>query len=223
VNGVNLLPEPQGRSVSWEGARKPLAVVAAVGVIAGVGVWGLSLRSQVGGVEEDVAAATAERDALQAQLGAYYAAVQAKGPEELRRGAVIALAAGRINWERIIRNVSATAPREIWLTMLRGETETAEPGVAAAPDPAAGGAAPRGLHLEGYAFQHSQVAALMTRLDVVAGLGEPRLASSEGEDLEGQRVVKFVIDVPVDKRVQDRPTLVPASGTAPATTGAVTP
>jgi hypothetical protein len=214
VNGVNLLPEPQGRNFSWEGARKPLAVVAAVGVIAGVGVWGLSLRSQVGGVEDDVAAATAERDALQTKLGAYYAAVEAKGPEELRRGAVIALAAGRINWERVVRDVSAVAPRDVWLTLLRGATDTAEPGSApATPSPTAAGETPVGLHLEGYAFSHGRVAAMLARLDTVKGLGEPRLASSEAEVLEERDVIRFVIDAPVDKRVQDRPTLIPAGAT----------
>lgn len=222
MNGVNLLPEPQRRSINWQGSRRPLAALAVVGLVGAVAFWGYSVRSEVDSVQEDVAVATAERDALQAQLGAYSAAMQAQGPEELRKGAVVALAAGRINWERIIRDVSAVAPRDVWLTNLKGETEVGDP-AAAAPEPAAVGATPLGLHLEGYAFEHRRVAALMTRLDAVAGLGEPRLASSEEELLEEQRVVSFVIDVPIDKRVQDRPTLVPASVSAAATGAAVTP
>jgi hypothetical protein len=194
--------------------RGPLAALAIAGALGGVGFWGWSLNSQSADVRDQVAATAAERDALNQQIAAYRLADGRFDTARLRRGAVIALASGRVNWERLIRDVATVTPQDVWFVNVKAELEQGGAGGATlATDP---NAVPKGLHLDGYAPSHGQVAVTMTRISAVKGLGEPRLTSSLMEELEGQDVVHFIIDVPVDQRAQDRPTLTPTSATADA-------
>jgi hypothetical protein len=55
----------------------------------------------------------------------------------------------------------------------------------------------------------------MARASTVPGLGEPRLATSEVQDRDTRTVIHFVIDIPIDQRAQDRPTLTPVPTSAP--------
>lgn len=208
MSGVNLLPEKERHSgPSWQSTQRPLAALAAVAVIGAVGYWGVSTRGEADRVAQQVAVASAERDALQTQVAVYSSALSRQQPDELRRGAVVALAAGRTNWERVIRDVSAVTPRQIWFTALRAST-------AAGTSAATVGVVPTDLHIEGVARSHSQVANLMERMDAVEGVGTPRLASSEMAELGGRDVVNFVLDADLDRRAQDHPTLTPAAAGA---------
>lgn len=214
MRAVNLLPEGQRRQPLARMARRPLAALAILGAVGGLGYWGYSVRAEAADVRDQVTVAAAARDQLQRDLAAYQIADRRFASDRLRRGAVIALASGRVNWERLIRDVSTVVPRDVWLVRLGADLDEGTPGVAAAPvDP---NAVPKGLHLDGYAPSHAQVAVTMARVAAVKGLGEPRLASSDLEELAGQDVYHFVIDVPVDLRAQDRPTLTPTSGSADA-------
>jgi len=226
MRAVNLLPQKERRTPGFAGARTPLALVGVLAVIGGMGCWGYSLHGQVGDVKSDVTTATAERDDLRDQLGAFQAAQARDAAQEVRTGAVVGLVTGRVNWERIIRDLSAVMPRDVWLTNLKGETEVAPANgaVAAAPTPnVANATIPRGIHLDGYAFTQEQVALLMARAATVPGLGEPRLASSEVQSGDVKPVIHFVIDIPIDQRAQDRSTLTPVSGAAASTASGVTP
>lgn len=224
MKSVNLLPQTQRRAPGFAGARAPVAVAAAVLALGGVGYWGYSVNSQVDRAKSDVAAASVERDGLRDQLGAFQQAQARDAAQAVRRGAVVGLVSGRVNWERLVRDLSAVLPRQVWLTNLRGETDPA-PTVPGGPSTGApninNSAAPRGIHLDGFAYTQEQVALLMARAATVPGLGEPRLASSEVQDRGERAVIHFVIDIPIDQRAQDRPTLTPVSGASiPGSTGA---
>lgn len=224
MRAVNLLPQKERRAPGFAGAKRPLAVVGAVAVLGGIGFWGYSLHGQVNDVKSDVATATATRDGLRDQLGAFQAAQARDAAQEVRTGAVVGLVTGRVNWERLIRDLSAVMPHEVWLTNLKGETDVATTPTAttvAAPNVNVG-TAPRGIHLDGYAYTQDQVAQLMARASTVPGLGEPRLASSEVQVGDQKDVIHFVIDIPIDQRAQDRSTLTPVSDAASAASG-VTP
>ena len=139
---------------------------------------------------------------------------------------MVGLVTGRVNWERIIRDLTAVMPRDVWLTNLKGETEiAAAPTAATANTPNLNNSTvPRGIHLDGYAYNQDQVALLMARAATVPGLGEPRLASSEVQAGDVKDVIHFVIDIPIDQRAQDRSTLTPVSGAAATSTASgVTP
>ncbi len=227
MRAVNLLPQKERRTPGFAGAKAPLAAVAAVAVLGGMGFWGYSLHSQVGDVQSDVATATAQRDTLRDQLGAFQAAQARDAAQEVRTGAVVGLVTGRVNWERIIRDLTAVMPHDVWLTNLKGETDvaTTTPTATTASAPNLNNSTvPRGIHLDGYAYTQDQVALLMARASTVPGLGEPRLASSEVQAGDTKDVIHFVIDIPIDQRAQDRSTLTPVSGAAATSTASgVTP
>lgn len=223
MRAVNLLPTTQRRTPGVSGVKAPLAIAGAVLAIGGLGWYGWSLNGQVDDAKADVATATAERDALRDQLGAFQQAQARDAAQSVRKGAVVGLVAGRVNWERLVRDLSAVMPRQVWLTNLKGEADpAAATTTAAAATPNVNNATPpRGIHLDGFAYTQSQVALLMARAATVPGLGEPRLASSEVQDRGDRSVVHFVIDIPIDQRAQDRPTLTPVSGaTGTGATGA---
>jgi hypothetical protein len=189
-----------------------------------MGFWGYSLHSQVDKTTSDVAAATADRDGLRDQLGAFQAAKAREAAQQVRTGAVVGLATGRTNWERIIRDLSAAMPREVWLNNLKGETDVAAATAAPTGAPQQNNAtAPRGIHLDGYAYNQTQVALLMARASTIPGLGEPRLASSDVQPGDVKDVIHFIIDIPIDQRAQDRSTLTPVSGTGTSAASGVTP
>jgi len=225
MRAVNLLPQTQRRKPGFAGAKTPLAVVGAVVVLGGMGYWGYSLHGQVDSAKSDVATASIERDELRSQLGAFQAAEARDAAQNVRTGAVVGLVAGRVNWERIVRDLSAVMPRQIWLTNLKGETDvTATPTAATAAAPNLNNStAPRGLHLDGFAFTQNQVALLMARASTVPGLGEPRLATSEVQARADRDVIHFVIDIPIDQRAQDRSALTQVNGQATSAASGVTP
>lgn len=218
MRAVNLLPQKERRTPGFAGAKAPLAVVGAIAVLGGIGFYGYSLHGQVNDVKSDVATATATRDGLRDQLGAFQAAQARDAAQEVRTGAVVGLVTGRVNWERLIRDLSAVMPEQIWLTNLKGQTEVAAtPTAATAAAPNVNVATvPQGIHLDGYAYTQEQVAQLMARAATVPGLGEPRLASSEVQAGDQKDVIHFVIDIPIDQRAQDRSTLTPVTDAAAA-------
>lgn len=214
MKAVNLLPEKAGGRTFTAG-RGPLAAAAAVVVLGGMGWWGWSSNQAVSALREDVAAAAAERDALQQRLGVHQRSEARLALLRARRGEILGLGAGRTNWERLIRDLAGVMPRDVWLTNLKAEVGPAT----AAPASAAGGSAapitaPVGLHLDGFAPDQRSVAQLMVRAAAVPGLGEPYLTTSEAQTLGDRRVVHFVIDIPVDQRAQDRTVLTPVAGPA---------
>ena len=211
MKAVNLLPQKERRTPGVSGAKTPLAVAGAVAVLGAMGFWGYSLHSQVDKTTSD-------------QLGAFQAAQAREAAQEVRTGAVVGLATGRTNWERIIRDLSAAMPREVWLNNLKGETDIAAATAAPTGAPQQNNAtAPRGIHLDGYAYNQTQVALLMARASTIPGLGEPRLASSDVQPGDVKDVIHFIIDIPIDQRAQDRSTLTPVSGASASAASGVTP
>jgi hypothetical protein len=223
MRAVNLLPKEGRRGISFGSGKAPLAVAGAVVVLGAMGYWGYSVHQGVDQAKKDVAAATAERDSLSAQLGAYAQAKAQEAQGDLRRGAVVSLAEGRVNWERLVRDLSAVMPRQVWLSNLKGETDPAGTTTVSTAPAAADSTVPKGVHLDGFAFTQSQVALLMARASTVPGLGEPRLTTSEVQTRADRPVIHFVIDIPIDQRAQDRPTLTPVSGTPVASANGATP
>ena len=121
MRAVNLLPQTQRRTPGIKGARNPLAVAGAVVVLGSMGYWGYSVHGEVARQQVGRRDVGSQRDELRAQLGAFQAAQARDAAQAVRRGAVVGLVAGRVNWERIVRDLSAVMPRQVWLTNLKGE------------------------------------------------------------------------------------------------------
>ena len=209
---VNLLPDGgRGGRRPFRGGKAPLIAVGAVVLVGGLGYWGWSIHSESASLDAQIATATAERDQLDQQLGAYRTARERYAAQDVKRGTVVSLTSGRVNWERVIRGTAAVVPRTVWLDTVRADAPDAA-AAAAAATPGGQLTTPKGLHIEGFAYTQPQVAQLIARMKVVPGLGPAQLTTSEVERRGGRKVVRFVIDAPIDKRAQDRATLEPVPG-----------
>jgi Tfp pilus assembly protein PilN len=94
-----------------------------------------------------------------------------------RVDAIASVLGSRVAWDRILREVSAVLPADLWLT-------------AVVADAAAGG---DGLRLRGYAADQAGVALALTRLALVPDLNAVRLERSERAVLGGRQVARFSI------------------------------
>jgi Tfp pilus assembly protein PilN len=104
------------------------------------------------------------------------------GADRRARIDAIALALGRrVAWDRILREVSAVLPADLWLTGFVAD----------------GGARADDVRLRGYATDQAGVALALTRLALVADLADVRLERSERVLLGGRQVARFSIVVTV--------------------------
>ena len=100
------------------------------------------------------------------------------GADRRARVDAIASALGnRVAWERILREVSAVLPSDLWLTGIVADA----------------GAGANGLRLRGYATDQAGVALALTRLALVPDLTAVRLERSERARLGGRQVARFSI------------------------------
>jgi Tfp pilus assembly protein PilN len=205
MRAVNLLPRDEAKR-SFEakrgvvfggaaGAALATAALASMMLSAGGSVAGKqdeldALRAQILAVPTVPVVDTSEADALAAEKGA-------------RVGALSAALAGRIAWDRVLRQVSLVLPEDVWLTKLTAAapTETAPIG--------------SGFTLTGATYSQNGVARLLSRLTVVPDLGSVRLQSSQSQLVNGRELVQFTILAGVRSPGAAAPVTVPASDQVP--------
>ena len=98
-----------------------------------------------------------------------------------RRGRLDAIAAilgSRVAWDRVLRDVSAVLPAEVWLTDLTVAESRASK-----------------LRLRGYATSQQGLALALARLGILAEVSSVRLERSERATIQGQQVVRFTAEV----------------------------
>lgn len=182
MRAVNLLPASY-RPVRPSGARKGsgYAVIGVLGaLLLAATVYILSVN-QISSREGELARAkveTEQAEARAAKLGPFgeFAAIKAT-----RTASVKMLAAGRIDWERAMRELSLVLPANVWLTQLDASTGGKAPDGDAAPS--AGAPAEEGednptLKVTGCARRQRDVAILLVRLRALHGAEEAKLAKS---------------------------------------------
>jgi Tfp pilus assembly protein PilN len=130
----------------------------------------------------------------------------------------------RVAWDRILSEISAVLPQDVWLTTLAAQspqtaaaTAAAAAAAAAAPPPSAATtttttassgtttiapaptpAAPEApLTLDGYTYSQEGVARFLSRLAVIPELQDVKLIQSTQTPLAGQLVVSFQIQASV--------------------------
>ena len=146
-----------------------------------------SIRAQVAAIPVVPVVDTSREDGLAAEKGA-------------RVGALSAALAGRVAWDRVLRQVSLVLPEDVWLTVLS----------AAVPGPTAT-ATGSGLTMTGSTYSQNGVARLLSRLAVIPDLANVRLQSSQGQLVNGRELVQFTILADVRA-----PGTAPAAATVPA-------
>jgi Tfp pilus assembly protein PilN len=193
VRAVNLLPRDDRRQRSKSTQNNPLLISGVAGTVLVTAILAAMFLTASGGVAEN----QKSRDAAQAELAATPAPPPpVPGQSELaveksaRIGALSSALAGRLAWDRVLRELSLVLPDDVWLTSLSAQAPTA--GAVASPTAAAG------FTINGRTYSHDGVARLLARLSVVPHLTNVQLQhSSRATSETGRKVVEFAIQATV--------------------------
>jgi Tfp pilus assembly protein PilN len=217
MRAVNLLPPREAK-----GSRKRLTVAVQLALVSPFVVGSLLAAGYLlssSKVNDD----KATLQALQGELAA--APPPAPEPQtnpELasqRSQRIVALSAalqGRLGWDRILREISAVLPGDVWLTSLSAQSPPA-PAPAPTPNPSANTSTTSStttgattttpapppapttgpLSLMGYTYSQEGVARFLGRLAVVPALQDVKLLQSARATVSGQVIVSFSIQANV--------------------------
>jgi Tfp pilus assembly protein PilN len=187
MRAVNLLPRDEAkrsfaakRGVVFGGVGgAALATVVLGSMMMSAGGAANSKQEELDGLRAQIAAIptvpvidTSREDALAAEKGA-------------RVGALSAALAGRVAWDRVLRQVSLVLPEDVWLTNLSA--------AAPAPDATQATAVGSGFTLTGATYSQNGVARFLSRLGVIPDLANVRLQSSQSQLVNGRELVQFTI------------------------------
>jgi Tfp pilus assembly protein PilN len=183
VKPVNLLP-PQYRSAQASGARNGSAYVV-VGVLALLLLlalpWTLT-GNEINSSRSQLATVNAEVATLEQKIAGESAFASFRAVKETRLASVSALASGRFDWERVMRELALLMPRRSWLLNVTATTvdpNAATPAAGTGP-PAAGSLNPQ-IKVVGCAVRQREVADLLVRLRKIHRASEVKLAESVEE------------------------------------------
>ena len=194
MRAVNLLPRDDRRQ-RGAGLQKsnPVVlggVISTVALTAILAAWFLTASAGVADNQK-------RRDAAQAELAATPlppptapGASQLEQEKSARIAALSSALAGRLAWDRILRELSLVLPEDVWLESL----------AATAPNAAgtAEGASGAAFTINGKTYSQDGVARLLARLEVVPHLSGVQLQHSSSATSEtGRKVVEFSINAVV--------------------------
>lgn len=198
MRAVNLLPRDEQRKTLEEGARTPLLLAA--GGVAIVTVVAMFLASTASGSADkqrsELAAVKAEITALPKADQPAVSQGMLMQERSDRVAALSAALAGRVAFDRLLREISFVLPEDAWLTQLGAVAPVsavqAVPGAAPPPVAAVG----EGVTIQGATYSHDTVAIVLARLAAVPSLADVRLTAStlvepqaaDTEGLDGQPV-----------------------------------
>jgi len=199
MRAVNLLPreETRTRRAPNQGGRNAVPIIAAAGgavVILALAIAAAVASSHVKSARTDLEQARAELARTPSHASSSLARNRLLSARERRTLALASTLSRRVAWDRILRRLALVLPDDVWLTNLTGTTPTSTTdasAVAAAASTAE--TVPTGLTLEGHSYSHAAVARLLSRLAVVPDLKNVQLQTSTAEELNGVRVVRFMI------------------------------
>jgi Tfp pilus assembly protein PilN len=177
---VNLLPlRYRPRQATGALGGSAYVVVAVLGVLLlGVVVYVLT-ANQVSSRKADIATAKAEEQQARARAAELSQYASFKTIAQTRLSSVAQLAAGRLDWERLMRETSRVLPAGVWLTGLDASTSGQTGPAGGQPSPA-GSAAPAGpaAELNGCAPNQRAVATTLVRLRALHGADDVQLKDS---------------------------------------------
>ncbi len=191
MRAVNLLPRDDRRQRSGSTQNNPLLVGGVGGTVLMTAIIAALFLIASGAVADN----QGRYDAAQAELAETPAppptsseATQLDQEKNARITALSSALAGRLAWDRVLREVSLVLPDDVWLTSLSAKA----PAAAATPGASAG------FTLNGRTYSHDGVARLLARLAVVPHLSNVQLQSSASATSEtGRKVVEFSINANV--------------------------
>lgn len=201
MRAVNLLPRDERRA-RLEGKRAPLLVavggvlVVTVGAVL-VGHSASSSTSDKRAQLDSVEAAIARLPKPQGTTVSTSAIAQERND---RIAALSAAIAGRLAFDRLLRQISLVLPEDAWLTGLKASVPTtaAAPATGTSGAPAPASSAQEGVTIEGATYSQESVARVLSRLALLPGLQDVRLTASAlidpsqslGADTKGAKAKK---------------------------------
>lgn len=222
MRAVNLLPRDSKKSRKRVSLVTQLAFVAPVVVVSVLVAGYLLTSSKVNNNRATLAALQAELATLPPPPAPALTNNTQLAVERSQRIAALSSALqGRLVWDRVLRQVSAVLPGDVWLTTLSGQSPpppapptpasapagttattatapTTTSGTTTAATPAPPPAPATGpLTLAGFTYSQEAVARLLTRLAVVPVLQDVKLVSSSQTMLGGSTVIAFSIQAGV--------------------------
>ena len=181
---VNLLPQGARPYVST--GRKAAGSYVVLGVLALLVVAAVAYvltANQITTKKDQIQSANAQESQAQAQVSSLANYATFNKVAATRISTVSALAIGRIDYERLMRETALVLPSGVWLSSLDAEagTGTASPSGSTATTSAAGSGTPT-VDMQGCAKTQDDVATTLVRLRAIHGSDEVDLLSS-GKDL----------------------------------------
>jgi Tfp pilus assembly protein PilN len=175
---VNLLPQsarPYQASGKGSGGSYVLVGVLAA-LVLGVAAYVLT-SNQITTRKNDVARAQQETQAAQTKSAGLQKYGEFAQVASARLSAVGTLAAGRIDYERLLRETSRVLPSGVWLTQLDAES-TGSGASSSTPSTATTAAPSPTVHMLGCAPSQDSVATTLVRLRAIHGSGDVQLNDS---------------------------------------------
>jgi Tfp pilus assembly protein PilN len=211
MRAVNLLPREPKRTRTRLTAVGQVAIVSPFVVAALLAAGFLLAGSKV----NDKKATLQEAQARLAALPAPKQVVQPSSQLALQRDARVAALSsaleGRLAWDRLLRELSAVLPGDVWLTKLSAQapvapaptttTTTTASSTTTTTATSAPAAPTQPLTLEGYTYSQPGVARLLTRLALIPELQDVKLDSSTQANVYGRNVYSFSIEATVRPQV----------------------
>lgn len=197
MRAVNLLPVSRR---TQQGGNRPGSAYVVLGCLAMLLVAVVVYVLTANGLtdkQDALAKVEAETQAAQQRAAALGSFGDFATIKRTRESSITQLAAARLDWERLVRELSRVLPDDVYISSL-------DAAAAAAPDGTATGTATPGgpsLKLTGCAPSNPDVAVLMVRLRKLHRANEVTLAStarSEGEGGECGRGFGFTVNVAFD-------------------------
>ncbi|MDQ2981504.1 MAG: PilN domain-containing protein [Actinomycetota bacterium] len=193
MRAVNLIPrdDRRRRRTTVTERNNPVlvgGVAGAVVVTAILAAWFLTASTGVADNQK-------RRDAAQAELAATPVppptspgASQLEQEKNARIAALSSALAGRLAWDRVLRELSLVTPDDVWMTSLSAQAPTA----------ATSGTSTAGLTINGRTYSHDGVGRFLARLALVPHLSGVQLQHSSMATSEtGRKVVEFAISATV--------------------------
>lgn len=174
---VNLLPEqdrPRASGAGVGSGRRAKGALAVLGILL-VAVLGYVLSAnQVNDRRGDLAAVEAETQGLQSQVNSLASFDRFAQIKQTRLESVSRVAAGRFDWERLMRELALVLPKDAWISSMDAKTATPTDAAPVAGQPAATPTAA----IAGCARGHRGVATVLVRLRKLNGVVEVNLEKS---------------------------------------------
>lgn len=188
MRAVNLLPRDEVRP-SFGNANRRVAIGASTGfalISVGLAALMISAGSALSAKQQTLDGLRADAAELQPAAATPAEDDSALVTEKFARIAALATAlAGRVAWDRVLREISLVLPGDVWLTSLEAQSPAAGP---ALPDATA-----NGLVLSGSTYSQAGVARFLSRLAVVRSLAGVQLQSSTTTVIGKRHIVQFTV------------------------------